>query len=138
MSDPTTGRRAADPSADTCNVVVLSGVVTRQPERRTLPSGTVVVQFDITTDGPDGASRTAVPCSWADPPERAATVLGAGLDVVVVGSVRRRFFRAGGATASRTEVVVGRVVPRRRAREVERLLGGVRLTLDRAGGSPGR
>ena len=42
----------------------------------------------------------------------------AGADVVVLGSVRRRFFRAGGATQSRTEVVAEKVVaapgPRRR------------------------
>ena len=47
--------------------------------------------------------------AWADASPRRR--------VVVVGRVRRRFFRAGGATASRTEVVADRVVPaRQRAR----------------------
>ena len=44
-------------------------------------------------------------------------VLDAGDEVVVVGRVRRRFFRAGGATASRVEVeaeVVARARDRRR------------------------
>jgi single-strand DNA-binding protein len=50
--------------------------------------------------------------AWFDPPASAAT-FAAGDDVVVVGRVRRRFFRAGGATASRTEVVADRVVPAR-------------------------
>ena len=36
--------------------------------------------------------------------------------MVVIGAVCRRFFRAGGATQSRTEVVAEVVVPRRRTR----------------------
>ena len=137
MPDPITDG-SARATARTCNLAVVSGVVAREPRRRTLPSGSVVVEFDLTTEGPDRASRTAVPCVWIDPPVRASSVLDAGLEIVVVGSIRRRFFRVGGATTSRTEVVVGRAVPRRRAREVERLVDGARVTLGRADGSPGR
>ena len=49
--------------------------------------------------------------------------LTTGADVVVIGSVRRRFFNAGGATQSRTEVVADKVVPARRRRDVERAVG---------------
>jgi single-strand DNA-binding protein len=38
-----------------------------------------------------------------------------GEEVLVVGRVRRRFFRAGGATQSRTEVAATLAVPTRRA-----------------------
>jgi single-strand DNA-binding protein len=56
--------------------------------------------------------------------------------VVVVGSVRRRFFRVGGATQSRTEVVADRVVAARRAREVRRMLGAASVLLDPASAEP--
>ena len=39
-----------------------------------------------------------------------ASALDAGAEVAVLGRVRRRFFRAGGLTQSRTEVVASRVV----------------------------
>ena len=42
-----------------------------------------------------------------------------GVDVVVIGTVRRRFFRVGGATQSRTEIVADVVIPARRRRRVE-------------------
>ena len=45
----------------------------------------------------------------------------AGLVVVAAGHVRRRFFRAGGATQSRTEVVVERLSPASDSRAVERV-----------------
>jgi single-strand DNA-binding protein len=118
------------------NLAVLSGVVTSEPERRELPSGSVVVAFDVTTTGPEGTGRTSVPCAWIDP--RDPEILGAGVDVVVAGSIRRRFFRAGGATASRTEVVVDRVLPSRRSRGVERLVARACAELSRLGGAPGR
>jgi single-strand DNA-binding protein len=52
--------------------------------------------------------------------------LNAGDEVVVTGRVRRRFFRAGGVTASRTEVVADTLTrasqTRRAAAAVERAL----------------
>jgi single-strand DNA-binding protein len=69
-----------------------------------------------------------VPVAWFDAPATGRD-LAAGTDVVVVGSVRRRFFRAGDATQSRTEVVAERIVAARRGREVQRLLGAVIATI---------
>jgi single-strand DNA-binding protein len=43
-----------------------------------------------------------------------------GQELLVTGRVRRRFFRAGGVTQSRTEVVADRVVPTRRRAAVRR------------------
>jgi single-strand DNA-binding protein len=52
--------------------------------------------------------------AWPSP-SAAASAWSAGQELVVTGRVRRRYFRAGGRTQSRTEVVAGRVIPARRA-----------------------
>ena len=109
------------------NLVVLRGVLSRDPEPRQLPSGDAVVAYDVTVR-PESALRRArrgpSRCRWpGSPRRRPAGALSAGDDVVVVGRVRRRFFRAGGATASRTEVVATRVVPARSAAQVRAALG---------------
>jgi hypothetical protein len=48
------------------------------------------------------------------------------------GSIRRRFFRAGGATQSRTEVVAEQVIAADRRRQVIRALAGLRRLLGEA------
>ena len=58
--------------------------------------------------------------SWADPPSADEEALLEETEVVVVGRVRRRFFRSGGATQSRTEVVAERVARPRQAKRVRR------------------
>ena len=52
------------------NLVVLRGVLTAEPQERTLPTGAVAVQFDVrTTLGGEGDGAVAtVPVSWIDPP----------------------------------------------------------------------
>ena len=100
------------------NVVVLVGTVTREPEVRELPSGGRVWQCDVSTVTPSGT--TSVPLAWFDPGPAVRVALGH--EVVVSGTVRRRFFRVGGTTQSRTEVVVEKLVRRSSARAVERLV----------------
>ena len=98
------------------NVVVLRGTLSRPSTRRTLPSGDQLTLLEVTTR--DGDAVATVPVVW---PAAGARELPAGLEVVVRGVVRRRYFRAAGATASRTEVVADAVAPvtdRRRARRV--------------------
>ena len=53
---------------------------------------------------------------------------------MVRGSVRRRFFRAGGTTQSRTEVVADEVVAITRRRQVTKLLA---TAAEQLGGSTG-
>ena len=101
------------------NVVVLRGTLAAEARIRELPSGSVLGQFDVTTR--DDGGTQSVPIAWFDPPGTLAE-LTAGTELVVVGCVRRRFFRAGGATQSRTEVVADKVVPVRRVRDVKRAL----------------
>mgnify|MGYP005812287153 CR=1 FL=1 len=112
----------ASPTAN--NVAVLRGTVSSAPTARDLPDGCVVVQFDVATviDVDGRPVRAAVPAAWYDPPGSWADVLAADREVLVVGAVQRRFFRVGGATQSRTEVRVRRVVPARRRRDVARTL----------------
>ena len=103
-----------------CNVTVIRGNVHGDPHLRELPAGGVVAQFDVTTrlrcDG--RASSVSVPIAWNDPTAAQLGVLVAGAEVVVIGTVRRRFFRVGGSTQSRTEVVADTVIPARRHRRV--------------------
>ena len=110
------------------NVVVLRGSLSRPAERRDLPSGSHIVAYEVTTRSGDGPALT-VPVAWPDAPVEA--LFDQGAEVVVTGRVQRRYFRAGGATQSRTEVVAEAVVPvaaRRKARAaVERALGRVEM-----------
>ena len=97
------------------NVVVVRGSLTRPPEERVLANGDRQVGLEVTVR-PEGGKAESVPVVWADPP---ASVLSwePPAEVVVVGRVRRRFFRAGGSTQSRTEVVAETVVPARQAKK---------------------
>jgi single-strand DNA-binding protein len=54
---------------------------------------------------------------------------------VVVGRVRRRFYRAGGATQSRTEVVAETVVAARQAKRAATALASACDRLRRAAGA---
>ena len=110
------------------NIVVLRGTLPRDPDRRTLATGGDLLQFDLSTLVADGT--VTVPVSWPDPP--AATALGPGSEVLVVGSVRRRFFRAGGTTQSRTEVLAASVTAASRRSTVSKLLAAA--AADIAGG----
>lgn len=116
------------------NVAILRGRLSRPPEERLLPSGDVVVSYDVTVPRPGERAET-VPVAWVNPPASAAD-LDVDVEVVVVGRVRRRFFRAGGATRSRTEVVAERVVPtRRRARAAQAVAAALATAGEQADGS---
>lgn len=110
------------------NIVVLCGVLSHPPVPRTLPSGDVLVGYDVTCARVEGHAES-VPVVWPAAPAGALR-LAAGDEVLVVGRVRRRFYRAGGATASRTEVVADRVVPARHARRAEAALDAARRRLE--------
>ena len=101
------------------NLVILRGALARPPEVRDLRSGDVVIEYDVVVAGPEGTPAEHVPVVWFAPPPGAAE-LEPESAVVVVGRVRRRFFRSGGSTQSRTEVVADKVIPARRAKAAER------------------
>lgn len=89
------------------NVVVIDGVLARPAQQLELPSGSRLVNLEVTVRREDGPAES-VPVTWMDAPAWASS-LDAGTEVAVLGRVRRRFFRAGGSTQSRTEVVASRV-----------------------------
>jgi single-strand DNA-binding protein len=112
------------------NIAVIRGSVRAEPTARELPGGGVVVQFDVvTTTESDGRQLSvSAPIAWNDPTTAQLGVLTGGAEVLVVGTVRRRFFRVGGVTQSRTEVVADAVVP---VRQHKRVATALRSAADR-------
>lgn len=112
------------------NIVVLRGRLTRPAAVRSLPSGDELVELEVSVPR-DGERAESAPVVWSDAPA-AARELDVDEEVVVVGRVRRRFFRAGGSTQSRTEVVAETVVPASQVRRVRAAVGKVVVRLETA------
>lgn len=110
----------AAPETATANEVRLVGRISQPPEERVLPSGDTVWTFRVVVDRPPGRSRgrqtvDALECAaWTARARRSVAGWSADDVVEVTGSLRRRFFRSGGAVASRVEVemAAGRVIRR--------------------------
>jgi single-strand DNA-binding protein len=111
------------------NLVVLEGVLARPARDLELPSGGRILSLEVTVKRAEGPAEP-VPVAWFDPPAW-ATALDQGDEVVVVGRVRRRFFKAGGTTQSRTEVVASRLVRAGARSRVASLLAEAVATLER-------
>ena len=118
------------------NIVTLLGRLARPAEERVLPSGDRLLSLELSVARP-GERGESVPVVWFDPPA-SALELDVDTAVVVIGRVRRRFFRSGGGTQSRTEVVADRVVPARQLKRVRTALGDAvsRLEALTGGGNP--
>lgn len=113
------------------NIVVLRGSLSRPPVTRELPSGDLLVTYEVTVRPADGARAETVPVTWFEAPQGAVD-LPVDEEVVVCGRVRRRFFRAGGVTQSRVEVVATRVVPARQVKTAQRLVRDACATAEEA------
>ena len=122
------------------NVCIIQGRLTRPPEQRVVGDDRTLVTYEVGVDRPEGGTES-VPVIWEAAPA-VAVDLDVDTEVVVVGRVRRRWFRSGGATQSRTEVVAEGVVPRRSAKRVAKLVGDALSAADQATspsrGRPGR
>ena len=104
------------------NLAIVQGELTSAPRERTLASGDTLISYEIRSVDADD-SKLTVPVSWVSPSRPPAVDIGD--EVVAVGVVRRRFFRAGGATQSRTEIaasLVARPGSKRVDRAIERAL----------------
>lgn len=105
------------------NLAVLCGTLPKIPEPRLLADGCTVWELDLTVRQ-EGRPAATVPVSWRPPAGAEPDRWPPGEEVVVVGSVRRRFYRAGGATVSRTDVLADAVIPTRQRKRVAGLLAG--------------
>jgi len=101
---------------DVRNEVVLTGRLSVEPVSRTLPSGDTITTFRVVVRrvGEARAERPrvtvdALECvAWDGRVRRTVQGWRAGDVVEVHGSLRRRFYRAGGGAQSRVEVEVTR------------------------------
>ncbi|NYJ01505.1 single-strand DNA-binding protein [Nocardioides thalensis] len=117
-----TARASEEPA---CNEVRLQGRVSGTPEVRELPSGDALVLVRVVVarvpvrpraDGRRSPSVDVIDCAaWDGRARRAIASWQEGDEVALVGALRRRFFRAGGQTASRVEVEVSSARRLRRA-----------------------
>jgi single-strand DNA-binding protein len=105
-----------DDEVQSLNIALVRGTCSSPAEFRVLPSGDSLAQLQVTTRV--GESALSVPIS-VRAPKQWIEQLDAGDDVMVVGHVRRRFFRAGGATASRVEVEADAIAPVRNGRRMQ-------------------
>ncbi|MEP9364865.1 single-stranded DNA-binding protein [Nocardioides sp. CN2-186] len=126
MSTQKQKQARSDAEPTMVNEVRLVGRVSQQPEERVLPSGDVVWTFRVVVPRPTShiskQSVDALDCAaWSARARRSVSSWSVDDVVEVEGSVRRRFFRAGGAAASRVEVemISGRVVRRAPTRPEE-------------------
>jgi single-strand DNA-binding protein len=87
------------------NITILRGALSADPTITDLPNGIRVHNFEVLA--PDGETRHMVPIAWHDPVRPPRLVQGD--EIVVVGVTRRRWFRAGGGSQSRTEVLASSV-----------------------------
>jgi len=112
------------------NVCIIQGRLTRLPEQRVVGDGRSLVTYEVAVERPEGGTES-VPVVWEGAPA-VAVDLDVDAEVVVAGRVRRRWFRSGGATQSRTEVVAEGVVPRRAGKRVAKLVGDALAAADLA------
>jgi len=116
------------------NVVFLRGRLSSAPRTTELDSGDLLVRYEVTVPRED-APADSVPVAWLGPARDApAAALGAGDAVVVVGRVRRRWYRppAGGARSA-TEVVADAVVAASDRRRLKTAVGRALQQVDGAG-----
>jgi hypothetical protein len=122
--------KSETPIAEPLNLAVVRGEVSSPPDVRVLPSDAVLVQLQVTTRLESETLSTPIavwnPAGWVQE-------LEPGTEIVVIGRVRRRFFRAAGATASRVELeadLVAKASDKRRVRAALRKVNAVLETLD--------
>jgi single-strand DNA-binding protein len=101
-------------AAPAVNSVCLEGRVCSAPVDKELPSGAVITTFRLSmarqpSPMTTGSKQTTdwVDCvAWGARPRRSVRAWTVGDWVVVDGALRRRFYRAEGAAATRVEVEV--------------------------------
>ena len=99
-----------EPDGPALNLSVLCGSCSAPPEVRALESGSRLATFALRCPTNDPGRATSVPVTVWDPPAWLET-LEAGVPVIVVGRLKRRFFQRPGGVGSRVDLeadLVGR------------------------------
>ncbi len=102
------------------NMVVVIGKLVKPMQVRHLPSGLRLASFDLQVPRSDESTDT-VPVALFNSGESTPDWVS-GQELLAVGRVRRRFFRVGGTTQSRTEVVADHVFPLAQREDVGQVL----------------
>lgn len=108
------------------NIALVEGTLLETPSRLVLSEGREVVTGTIIVL--NGDRRESVPFSWFDGPSRLERLDG-GCAVFAMGRVTRRFFRSGGRTESRTDLVVSFLDRSGRRRRIASGLAPILTTL---------
>ncbi len=119
------GSGLVEDRAEPVNEVRLVGRLAADPQLRELPSGDTVWNLRVVVERvvPPGKEKPrqrvdSLECAvWSGRLKKQVATWEAGATVEVSGALRRRFFRSGGATASRVEVELtgGRIIRRARS-----------------------
>jgi len=109
------------------NLVTVVGRLARPAQERVLKSGDRLVSYEVTVRR-DGERAETVPVVWFGAPASASDH-DVDAEVLVVGRIRRRFFRNAGRTESRTEVVADTVVAVRHAKRARAALAAAQERL---------
>lgn len=118
MNDSADVPAGGDPTSGAANQVRILGRVSGTPEARTVPSGDVLWTWRVVVRRQQPVGKQSVDVldcvAWSPRARRTVSGWRSGDEVEVVGSLRRRFFRGGTTTQSRTEVEMerGRLVAR--------------------------
>jgi single-strand DNA-binding protein len=118
------------------NIVVLVGRLSSTPRQTQLPSGDERWAFELSCES-DPASSVVGECITLSVPVAVAAPINGierfdtGTELVVAGVVRRRFYRVGGITQSRTEVVAQAVIEITARRPADKALGTALRVLGR-------
>jgi hypothetical protein len=111
------------------NLVVVRGECSGPPEIRELDSGRRLASIAVRAPGPDGRA-TSVPVTVWEPAGWVEDLVE-GNDVIVVGAVRRRFFRtAVGGAATRVDVEAAFIGRAGQRRQLDAALRRTQETLD--------
>ena len=131
MSDHLSSSAATSQSSP-INLSVVQGTISRPPVVRESSGTGATVSFDIVVVYSEGPSDL-VPVLVVAPSARLLASLEAGAGVTVRGRVRRRFFRTGATTASRTEVVAESIALTRQRSKAAVVIHGAGEVLSAAG-----
>lgn len=118
-----------NPSAEALNVAVVRGTVSSEPKVRELPSGDTVTNVEVTTRLVTGSVSVPVVV------HEGSVTVGQGDVVVVAGHIARRFFRSGGVTQSRTELVADKLVKATRTKTADKTLAAAVTRIAESTGS---